>query len=160
MDEITVRLASQDDWSTIVAFNVCLAEETENKRLDPDAIGPGVRAVLADENKGRYFVACDGSRIVGQLMHTFEWSDWRNGQIWWLQSVYVAPEFRRRGVFRRLYKHACDLADSDPGVVGIRLYVESENERARQTYRQMGMADAGYFLMERLFHELSSSDDD
>lgn len=156
MPELTIRPAADADWETIVEFNCLLAEETEDKRLDPEVIGPGVRAVLGDPKKGRYFVACDGPRIVGQLMHTFEWSDWRNGQIWWLQSVYVVPEYRRQGVFRGLNQHLADLAEGDPGVVGLRLYVETENDRAHKTYEHFGMETAGYFVMERLFHKLET----
>lgn len=157
MPELTIRPATEADWETIVDFNCRLADETENKRLDPAIIGPGVRAVLADDTKGRYFVACDDTRIVGQLMHTFEWSDWRNGWIWWLQSVYVDADYRRRGVFRQLNQHLADLAEADPGVVGLRLYVENENERAHHTYEQIGMDRAGYFVMERLFHKLETA---
>ena len=151
MEHLVVRAAVPDDWPTIVDFNCRLAEESENIRLDPAKIQPGVQALLADSAKGRYLVACVGERIVGQLMHTFEWSDWRNGQIWWLQSAYVEPEYRRMGVFRRLFQHLHDAAAADPGVVGFRLYVERENHRAHQTYIQVGLQPAGYFVMERLF---------
>jgi GNAT superfamily N-acetyltransferase len=151
MEHLTVRAAVPGDWPTIVDFNCRLAEESENTRLDPAKIRPGVQALLADPAKGRYLVACSGERIVGQLMHTFEWSDWRNGQIWWLQSVFVEPEFRRKGVFRRLFQHLHDAAAADPGVVGFRLYVERENHRAQQTYIQVGLEPAAYFVMERLF---------
>jgi GNAT superfamily N-acetyltransferase len=151
MTDFTIRPAISDDWPTIAQFNIHLAEETEGKPLDPEIIGPGVQAVLADERKGRYFVACQEGEIVGQLMHTFEWSDWRNGNIWWLQSVYVAKDFRRLGVFRQLYQHLATQAESDPTVVGLRLYVETENHRAHQTYEQLGIKKAGYGVMERIF---------
>lgn len=157
MPEISIRLATANDWETIVDFNCRLADETENKKLDPDVIGPGVRAVLEDPSKGRYFVASDGTRIVGQLMHTFEWSDWRNGWIWWLQSVYVVDDYRRQGVFRKLNQHLADLAETDLEVVGLRLYVENENERAHSTYEKIGMDRAGYFVMERLFYKLEAA---
>ena len=120
-------------------------------RLDPVTIRAGVERVLENPREGRYFVACHGEQIVGQMMHTWEWSDWRNGQIWWLQSVFVALDFRRQGVFRMLYEHALDLAQREPDVVGLRLYVERENSRAQSTYQQLGMSDAGYLVMERLF---------
>jgi ribosomal protein S18 acetylase RimI-like enzyme len=156
---ILVRPARPEDWPTIVEFNCRLAEESEGKQLDRTRIEPGVKAVLADPRKGRYFVAvCDegaaaeepGGRIVGQLMHTFEWSDWRNGEIWWLQSVYVAPEFRRRGVFRALFGHLRGEAAADPDVVGLRLYVEEHNRRAQATYETLGMTTGGYFVMEEM----------
>ena len=148
---LTVRTARPDDWPTIVEFNCRLAEESEGKRLQPEKIEPGVKAVLADARKGRYFVACEKERLVGQLMHTREWSDWRNGDIWWLQSVYVHPAYRRRGVFRRLFEHLHREAARDPGVVGLRLYVESNNTAAQRTYQSLGLMEAGYFVMERFF---------
>lgn len=151
MSEITIRAGKPDDWPTIADFNCRLAMETENKSLDRAVVEPGVRAVLADPAKGRYLVACAGERIVGQVMHTREWSDWRNGDIWWLQSVYIHPEFRRRGVFRRLYQQLQTEAETDPQVVGLRLYVETENDNAHKTYRGLGMSPCGYFVMERMF---------
>lgn len=123
----------------------------EGKSLLPETVRAGVAALLADPRKGRYFVACVEGRVVGQLMHTFEWSDWRNGDIWWLQSVYVAPEFRRRGVFQRLFKRLLQEAEADSGVVGVRLYVEEDNHRAQEAYRRMGLREAGYRVMERMF---------
>ncbi len=151
MQRIQIRKAVYDDWPAIAAGNSALAAETEGKRLSPQKIEPGVRAVLEDDSKGLYYVACDGSLVVGQLMYTWEWSDWRNGVIWWLQSVYVHPEYRGRGIFRTLYEHVQGLAQSDEEVVGLRLYVERENSRAQQTYRKLGMKLPGYFVMEALF---------
>lgn len=151
---ITIRPAVPDDWPTIVEFNCRLAEESEGKRLDRADVEPGVRALLADPRKGRYFVAeakeTEAPRVVGQLMHTFEWSDWRNGDIWWLQSVYVHPEFRRRGVFTALFEHLRSEAEADPGVVGLRLYVEEQNARAHATYEKLGLTPGGYFVMEKM----------
>src|SRR5262245_5237023 len=152
--QITIRPAGPDDWQTIVEFNCRLAEESEGKRLDRTDVEPGVKALLADRRKGRYFVAVAGTeaeRIVGQMMHTFEWSDWRNGDIWWLQSVYVHPDYRRAGVFRALFDKLRSEAEADPGVVGLRLYVEEQNARAHETYRNLGLLPGGYFVMER-FH--------
>ncbi|MFQ5733607.1 MAG: GNAT family N-acetyltransferase [Planctomycetaceae bacterium] len=151
MSSITIRPARPDDWPTIVEFNCRLAEETEGTTLQREQIEPGVKAVLADAAKGRYFVACDGEVVVGQLMHTREWSDWRNGDIWWLQSVYVLPDYRRQSVFRGLYERLAAEAERRPDVVGLRLYVEADNDRAHTTYRRMGMDAAGYFVMQRLF---------
>ena len=148
MSDVSVRPATSDDCPTIVEFNCRLALETEDHELDPDAVRAGVQTLLADESKGRYFVACAADRIVGQVMHTREWSDWRNGDIWWLQSVYVIPEFRGRGVFRTLFGHLRDQSESDPNVVGLRLYVENGNTHAQNTYQKLGMHAAGYLVMQ------------
>jgi GNAT superfamily N-acetyltransferase len=145
---ITVRPAVVADADFLVHGNSAMALETEHKRLEPALVGAGVRAALADPAKGLYFIAeRDGTR-VGQLMFTREWSDWRNGDFWWIQSVYVLPEARRGGVFRALFRHVEQLAARDPGVCGIRLYVERENVRAQATYRHCGLDDAGYVVME------------
>ncbi|MGZ0171822.1 MAG: N-acetyltransferase family protein [Planctomycetales bacterium] len=150
--EITIRDAKQGDAQTIAEFNCRLAAETEDKQLDPETVRKGVDALLNDARRGRYLVACAREgRIVGQLMHTFEWSDWRNGDIWWLQSVYVHADFRRQGVFRKLNQHLEQLAESTSGVVGLRLYVENENARAQETYRSLRFVDPGYRVMERMF---------
>lgn len=148
--EILIRAARCDDWPAIAEYNCRLAWESEQKRLDPAKIEPGVQAVLADPSKGRYFVAETEGRVIGQLMVTWEWSDWRNGQIWWLQSVYVAAEFRQQGVFRRLFEHLVSLGQAEQ-VLGVRLYVEEHNARAQQTYHKLGLNQAGYHVMERWF---------
>ena len=148
---LEIRLATAADRDTIADFNIRLAEESEGKRLDPDVLREGVAALLRDTTKGRYFVAIREGRIIGQLMHTWEWSDWRNGQIWWLQSVYVVPEHRRQGVFRALFNHALAEAEADPGVVGVRLYVEEQNTPAHDVYRSLGLREGGYFVMQRMF---------
>lgn len=150
MSEITVRPALSADWSVIADFNIRLAWESEHKRLDPAKIEPGVQALLMDSGKGRYFLAESDGQIVGQIMHTWEWSDWRNGQIWWLQSVYVTAEYRQKGVFRRLFEYLVKLAEQER-VLGVRLYVEEHNERAQRTYQQLGLSAAGYHVMERWF---------
>ena len=156
MTEIHIRPAGLEDCDVIAEFNCRLAEETENKQLDSVTIRAGVEALLRDVNKGRYWLACHGERIVGQVMHTWEWSDWRNGAIWWLQSVYVHPDFRRQGVFRRLYRHVLDQAVADPAAVGLRLYVEQDNLRAQHTYRKLGMQQPGYYVMEQLVTDSTS----
>ncbi len=147
---IEIRPAVPADGEWIVEYNLRLAEETESKRLDREILRKGVEALLHDPAKGRYFVAVHEGQVIGQLMHTREWSDWRNGDIWWLQSVYVAAPYRRKGVFRRLYQHLANEARATPGVVGLRLYVESENAAAQETYRCLGMSLPGYFVMEIL----------
>jgi GNAT superfamily N-acetyltransferase len=146
---LTLRRATPADEATVVAFNVALAWETEHKRLQPDVLAAGVRAALADPARGFYTVAeNDRGEVVGQMMVTFEWSDWRNGWFWWVQSVYVREDARRGGVFRALYREVERQAAADPAVIGIRLYFERDNTRAQATYRAMGMADTTYGMME------------
>lgn len=146
-----IRPAGIQDARTIADFNCQLALETEDKVLDAATVRRGVERLLTDPTRGRYFVAEHNGQIVGQLMHTSEWSDWRNGDIWWIQSVYVRQDCRRSGVFRTLYHHLESLARQSPDVVGIRLYVERENQRAQQTYSSVGFVVPGYQVMERLF---------
>lgn len=145
-----IRAATMVDLETITEFNARLASETEDTTLDRATLRRGVGALLGDPTRGRYYVACDGDTVVGQIMHTREWSDWRNGDIWWIQSVYVRPDHRRQGVFAALYQHLRSLADADPGVVGLRLYVEHENRNAQTTYERLGMHHARYRVMEEL----------
>lgn len=154
---LTIRPATEADWSVIADFNCRLALETESKRLDRDTIERGVQKLLAEPSRGRYFLACDQQRVVGQLMHTREWSDWRCGDIWWLQSVYIDAEYRRQGVFRLLYQHLRQQAEADPEVVGLRLYVEDHNTRAQATYQSLGMSPGGYSVMEELFVSIPHS---
>ena len=144
-----VRSATPADAAVIIEYNRRLAWETEGKALDPDILAAGVRAGLADQHKALYFVAEEDGALAGQLMLTREWSDWRNGWIWWIQSVYVRKEFRRRGVFRALYQHVLDSAARDPEVIGIRLYVEAENHAAQETYTRLGMVRTSYGVFER-----------
>ena len=148
---ISIRDATPSDQPVIADFNSRMAQETEGKGLDPGLTGPGVAAVLTDRTKGRYWIATVAGEVAGQLMVTYEWSDWRNGMLWWIQSVYVAPPFRRQGVFSALYKHVESLAKADDEACGIRLYVEKDNDRARQTYRRLGMTEPGYVVMESIF---------
>ena len=148
---VVIRRGVPGDEDALVEMNALLASETEGKTLDASTLRAGVRAALKDETLARYFVACVDDRIVGQLMHTWEWSDWRNGSIWWLQSVYVAHEYRAQGIFRRLFETVLQEAEGDPGVVGIRLYVEGENEAAQEVYRRLGMIPAGYHVLERMW---------
>jgi ribosomal protein S18 acetylase RimI-like enzyme len=148
---LSLRQAVSADAPTIIEYNLRLAEESEGKQLDRETLTAGVVAGLADANKSRYFVAEEEGVLVGQVMLTFEWSDWRNGWIWWVQSVYVIVNARRRGVFRALYNHVRNLAVADPLVKGLRLYVERHNETAMATYFHLGMADAGYQVLEEIF---------
>lgn len=148
--DIVIREARPGDLETIVRFNAAMALETEHKTLDPDVVTSGVRRALADPGKGRYFLAEVDGRVVGQLMFTLEWSDWRDGWLWWIQSVYVDADWRGRGVFSRLYRYLADSAARTEDVRGLRLYVESDNARAQQVYRALGMHPAGYQVMEMM----------
>jgi len=151
MSAIHIRQASLLDSATIADFNSRMAWETEHRRLDPDRVRKGVTALLNDSSKGTYFVAESNGKIVGQLLITLEWSDWRNGTFWWIQSVYVPEDSRGRGVFRALYQHVEKLAKQRQDVCGLRLYVEAENEGARDTYTRLGMKRTSYEMFETDF---------
>lgn len=144
---LVIRRATPADAAVVIRYNAALAHETEGKTLDLDTLTPGVRAVLGDASKGFYTLAEQDGEIVGQVMVTFEWSDWRNGWYWWIQSVYVREDCRRNGIFRSLYQHLQDAALADPSVIGIRLYVERENGRAQKTYAALGLSEEPYHLM-------------
>jgi GNAT superfamily N-acetyltransferase len=158
--KFSVREARRGDAAVIADYNAAMAVETEGKALDPATVGPGVEALFDNPSGGRYWVADDGEQIIGQLMVTYEWSDWRNGMIWWIQSVYVRPEWRRNGVFSALYRHVESLAAAAPGVIGLRLYVEDNNVRAQQTYQALGMVKPGYLVMETLFAASSAESEE
>lgn len=144
----TIRPARPADAKQIADFNRCLAEETESKLLDPRTVLSGVKALVDAPENGRYYVADSDDELIGQLLLTYEWSDWRNARFWWIQSVYVAPSHRRQGVFSALYGHVAQLARQDPAVCGLRLYVEEHNAAALETYRALGMSPAGYRVLE------------
>ena len=148
MNHFTFRPARKDDIDAIVDFNTRLALETEDRILDPETLRKGVMAVLSDSSKGRYFVATVGEVVAGQLMVTFEWSDWRNGNFWWVQSVYVRAEFRGQSVLRGLVAHVRERAGAEKNVCGLRLYVEKENHRAQQAYERLGIKQAAYEVFE------------
>lgn len=150
-DELLVRLAEDGDIETLVKFNIALAWETEQKKLEPPVVTKGVRMLLNDPQHGFYTVAEIAGRVVGCILITYEWSDWRCGQFWWIQSVYVDPEFRRRGVFRKLYEYLKEKASSEPHVCGFRLYVEHSNLAGQSTYAGLGMEEASYKFYEESF---------
>jgi ribosomal protein S18 acetylase RimI-like enzyme len=143
-----IRKARPTDAAVIADFNARLAWETEQRRLPRATVRRGVAALLKDRAKGIYFVAEEKGAIVGQLLITYEWSDWRNGNFWWIQSVYVAAEFRQCGVFRALFAHVHKQAKARRDVCGLRLYVEHNNRRAQRAYERLGMGRAHYDLFE------------
>ena len=157
-----IRDAVPADRPAIVEFNRLLAAETEHKVLDPAILDQGVARALAEPDRLRYWVAelplDNGRRLVGQTAITREWSDWRNGWIWWLQSVYIQADFRGQGVFKALYRHIYDQALASSNVIGLRLYVENSNLRAQQTYQALGMKPGGYSVLEELWLHRSSVD--
>lgn len=145
---VTFREARTDDARDIIGFQLAMARETEELELDPDILTRGVEAVFADPNRGRYFVAEHDGRVIGSLMITYEWSDWRNGVVWWIQSVYVLPQFRGRGVYAGLYEHVKAFVNADASIRGIRLYVDKRNSRAQQVYARLGMNGEHYSVFE------------
>ncbi len=149
-ERIVCRNAEFGDTSTIVDFNRAMALETEDKALDPSVLSQGVAALLKNPDLGFYVVAEYDGTVVGALMVTTEWSDWRNGVFWWIQSVYVQPAFRRQGVYRRLYQFVKDIAVEDSRVCGFRLYVAKDNAGAQQAYRTLGMSPTHYWIFEDL----------
>ena len=150
--KIDVEPANAGDVETLVEFNVAMAAESEDKGLDPAVLRNGIQAVLEDANHGLYLVARSNGQTLGTLMVTFEWSDWRNGRFWWIQSVFVEASQRRRGVYRALHDHVRELAKRDVTSCGIRLYVERDNAGAQATYDAMGMHETAYRLYEEAWN--------
>jgi len=150
-DALTVRLARVEDTAQIADFNVTMAHETEDLVLAPHGVHAGVAAVMANPEHGFYVVAESGERLVGALLITYEWSDWRNGRFWWIQSVFVIPEARRRGVYRALHAFVAGRAREHDEVRGLRLYVEMGNVSAQNVYQATGMRDSGYRIYEEVF---------
>ena len=147
---MNIRKAKVEDAAAMVEFNQAMAWETEGKKLAPEILTPGVLAVFSDETKGFYVVADDAGTIAGGLMVTFEWSDWRNGWFWWIQSVYIRPEYRGRSIYSRLYDYVKTKAAEQGNVCGFRLYVEKENEHAQRVYEKLGMKETYYLMFEEL----------
>ena len=145
---IHVRPATVDDLNFLVHGNAAMALETEALKLDQDRLRQGVQALFEDPARGVYYIAEVAGQLAGQMLITYEWSDWRNGNFWWIQSVFVKPQFRGQGVFRALYQHVAALARSDQNVCGLRLYVENENSRAQATYGKCGMNRTHYQMFE------------
>jgi ribosomal protein S18 acetylase RimI-like enzyme len=147
---VKIRLASKPDSDALVEFNQAMALETEGKTLEPEKIANGVAAVFTDEKKGFYVVAERDSRIVGGLMVTYEWSDWRNAWFWWIQSVYIRPEARGQSLYRRMYEFVKKRADEAGNVCGFRLYVEAANTHAQAVYDAVGMERSHYLMFEEM----------
>jgi GNAT superfamily N-acetyltransferase len=145
---ITIRPGRPSDHDFIVDCNARLARETENRQLDSSRLGAGVATLLASPDKGRYFIAELNGAPAGQLMLTTEWSDWRNGSFWWIQSVYVLAAARRHGVFTALFRHVDQLARDDVSACGLRLYVDNGNRAAQETYLRLGLGTTRYAIME------------
>ncbi len=151
MSSISIRAANRSDLDHLVAFQRAMAAETEDKGLDPDRLRAGITYLIDHPEEGFYLIAeRDGVR-AGSLMVTFEWSDWRNGRFWWIQSVYVDAAHRRQGVYSALHAAIREKAVADPQGCGIRLYVELENVNAQATYQALGMAETYYRLYEETF---------
>ena len=149
-DDLTIRRATVDDAETLARFNEAMAAETEDKTLDPDTVRAGVRAVFDKPEQAFYLVAERDDTIVGSLMITTEWSDWRNANFWWIQSVYVRPEARRAGVYTALHREVRRRARDADGVCGLRLYVERDNAAAQAVYKELGMDAPPYRMYEEM----------
>jgi GNAT superfamily N-acetyltransferase len=144
---ITIRKAKPADARAIIYFQVNMAWETEEIKLVPETVTNGVIAVFDDPSRGQYYVAENEGYVIASLLITYEWSDWRNCNVWWFQSVYVAPEFRRKGVFRKMYSYIRQLAE-EQDIAGLRLYVETKNSMAQKTYEALGMSSEHYSFYE------------
>jgi GNAT superfamily N-acetyltransferase len=155
VDRVTVRPARPDDLDVLVRFSAAMAKETEGRTLDLERLRAGTRAVFEDPARGFYRVAevraPSGDQVVGQLLVTFEWSDWRNATFWWIQSVYVHPDWRRKGVYRRLHDAVLQEARVRPDVCGVRLYVEAGNRIAQEAYARVGLGPSSYAVFETDF---------
>lgn len=149
MKDLFIREARIIDADKIIGFQKKMAKETEDMSLDHEVINQGVYAVFADPARGKYYVAEDNGEVIGSLLITNEWSDWRNSFVWWFQSVYIEKSYRRRGIFKMMYNHIKENAISN-GIAGLRLYVEVENTTAQKTYEAMGMSSSHYKMYEWL----------
>ncbi len=155
LDHLNVRLAKSEDAARIASFSAAMALETEGRHLDRDRLHNGTIALLHSPDRGFFLVAeleqADDRRLLGQLMITYEWSDWRNGAFWWIQSVYVDPAWRRQNVFRRMHESVMATAKTSPNVCGVRLYVEKNNDLAQAVYRKVGLTPSSYAIFETDF---------
>jgi GNAT superfamily N-acetyltransferase len=143
-----IRKATRNDSQVIGSFQIAMARETENICLDTKTVTEGIKAVFEDPSRGIYFVAEKQGEVVGSLMVTFEWSDWRNSYFWWIQSVYVKPEIRRKGVFKQMYLYLHERVKKESSLCGLRLYAEKTNRIAQHTYKSLGMNADHYVMFE------------
>ncbi len=148
-----IRKAEQKDLDTLVEFNRCIALETENRKLDLPRLRKSMQAILDDERKGVYLLACDGEKVVGQIMYVFEWSTWRNANFMWITDLYVLPQDRQRGVFKALRKAVMDFYHSRPDVIGLRFYVDKANTSVVPLYKKIGWKESNYNLWEIKKHD-------
>jgi GNAT superfamily N-acetyltransferase len=144
---IQIRKATHSDAAAIIDFQLNMAWETENMKLLPEVVTEGVSAVFHDQSLGRYYVAESDGRVIASLLITYEWSDWRNSNVWWFQSVYVVPEYRRKGIFSKMYGYIKQMAE-EQDIAGLRLYVDTKNTRAQKTYEALGMSSEHYSFYE------------
>jgi ribosomal protein S18 acetylase RimI-like enzyme len=147
---ITIRFAKAEDIQRLIEFNQAMAQETEGKMLDAQILTSGVEAIFQDEQKGFYVVAESDKKTVGGLLVTYEWSDWRNKWFWWIQSVYILPDFRRKRIYSMLYDFVKSRARERRDVSGFRLYVEKENTNAQKVYEKLGMKPSNYLMYEEI----------
>jgi len=150
-DHFTIRRAKIEDAPVIADFNRAMAWETEQKQLEPGTILAGVQQLITNPQYGFYIVSEVKEQPVACLLITYEWSDWRNGLFWWIQSVYVKPEFRQRGIYKQMYTYIKNLAHTDRRVCGLRLYVADTNQQAQMAYRRLGMDATHYRIFEEIF---------
>ena len=145
---MNIRASQISDLEQLVDFQITMALESENLHLNKDILQKGILSVLNDKTKGSYFVVEDESNLIASLLITYEWSDWRNKIVWWIQSVFVVPEFRQKGVFKKLYNHIQAIVENDDTICGLRLYVDKQNIRAQNVYRNIGMNGEHYQVFE------------
>jgi GNAT superfamily N-acetyltransferase len=144
---ILIRKAIPSDASSIIDFQEKMAMETEEIKLAPETVTNGVIGIFQHQERGQYYVAEENGKVVASLLITYEWSDWRNCNVWWFQSVFVIPEYRRKGIFRKMYNHIKKLAE-EQDIAGLRLYVETKNATAQKTYEALGMSSGHYSFYE------------
>ena len=149
---MTFREAKENEFKVIAGFQQKMAMETEYLQLDTDMVLKGVQAVFNDDSKGKYYIVEDDEKVIASLLTTFEWSDWRNSNILWIQSVYVLPEYRMSGVFNLMYSEIKKIVSSNPAYSGIRLYVDKTNTKAQAVYNKVGMEGEHYSLFEDMLH--------
>jgi len=144
---ISIRKAIPSDAPLIIDFQKNMAMETEEIKLAPETVTQGVKGIFQNQERGQYYVAEEYGKVVASLLITYEWSDWRNCNVWWFQSVFVTPEYRRKGIFRKMYSHIKKLAE-EQDIAGLRLYVETKNATAQKTYEALGMSSGHYSFYE------------